>query len=455
MGPRRRERRQLARLFVPIFLGQLFETLILAVDTAMAGACGEDDLAGVGLGVAIYMPCFMICLGLASAIQPIIAQLHGGGRGPEIPSRMQLSTLLVIGCSLLLIPAVNAALLLVPFSDGEEAMREVARRFLLGASLGLPAASCYCILRGFCEGQGNPVPTLCFGALTLAANTLLNYALIFGALGLPALGGAGAGLATALALWVGALAFLGYALRARRYQAVRPFTRAYPLRLVEAVDFMRLAVPAALGTFAEASCFFVSTILLTPLGSVMVGAHTVALSVSGLCFLLPLSLSICTTVRVGTAMGSHDFGAALLTLREVAALGVAIYLLPLLVMLTLRDGIIALYGATGEVAEVASTLLLLCCCYMLSDTIQCLGMGALRGFKDTRTISVVTICCFWGVGLPVGHALAYGHLGPGLGAAGYWVGFICGLTIIACCYSLRLAYIFRHRHLPHGMRLSV
>ena len=203
----------------------------------------------------------------------------------------------------------------------------------------------------------------------------------------------------------------------------------------------------------EVTCFSLVAVLLSPFGPITVAAHTIAMNVSGVLFMLPLSVASATTIRVGEAMGAKHWCRSLRCTISAFVIGAVIYVLCFTSLFIWHDNIIGLYTDDIEVAVLASLLVMFCAAYLLPDGFQVLAIGILRGFKDSKTIFIVTIVSYWVVGMPIGYTLSYGLItGEKMGAPGFWIGFICALSTASVLYLIRLLYLYRTRKLPKALQ---
>lgn len=448
------EVKRLFRLFWPLVLGQLAQTSMGVVDTVMAGAAGTVELSGVALGGSFFWPPLLFLIGLTIAISPITAQLRGAGQPEKIAPELHVATVISLSLSV----AVAGLMCLLPrlyglMPDTDPAMISVASGYLYAVAAGIPGFTLFNILRAYWEGLGYTLPTLFFGCVALTLNIPLNYIFIFGKCGAPALGGIGCGVATSLTVYITVVLMLIYIQRSGNFRTCRLFRKTYPVTLSAVSSFLRLGLPLGVSTTIEVSSFALVAFLLSPFGPTMVAAHSIALNLSGLLFICPLSLGSAATIRTGEAMGALHWERARRTAEGTATLGLIIYLISLTAVLLNRKLIISLYTSDPAVSAIAAVLILVCMAYLIADSTQVLSIGILRGFKDSRTIFIVTTVAYWCVGMPVGVVLAFGYVtGEALAALGFWIGFMAALTCAALIYIVRIIRLFKTRRLPALMR---
>ncbi len=202
---------------------------------------------------------------------------------------------------------------------------------------------------------------------------------------------------------------------------------------------MTLGLPVALALFFEVTLFAVVALLVSPLGIVNVAGHQIALNFSSLMFVLPLSLGVATTIRVGYRLGQGSTEQARVAAWTAQGVGISMAALTAIFTVTFRHQIALLYNDNPEVVTLAAQLMLLAAIYQFSDSIQVIGSGILRGYKDTRSIFFITFIAYWLLGLPAGYLLALTDwLVPRMGPAGFWCGFIIGLTSAAVMMLWRI-----------------
>ena len=447
--------RRTFKLFLPIFLGSIATTAMGVVDTVMAGMAGTVQLSVVAIGASLYWPCVLFVMGMTLAIQPTVAQLRGAGRTEEIAAKIHLISVITLITSVI----VGIIMCFLPLcyklmDDIDQEMVRVAQLYLYAVAAGMPAIALFNILRGYWEGLGNTVPTSVFGFIALFLNIPLNWIFIFGHFGMPALGGVGCGVATSITMYICAILMLIYVLKSKTYTKYRIYQHWFALHWPEVKQFLQFALPLALSTTIEVTCFSLVAVLLSPFGPVTVAAHSVAMNVSGVIFMIPLAIASAATIRVGEALGAGHWNRAFRSSMGAYGLAFFFYLFSVLTIIFFHQEIIELYSSDPEVIVLASLLLMFCAVYQFPDSMQVVSIGILRGFKDSKTIFAITVVSYWVIGMPIGYTLAYGYLtGEKMAAQGFWIGFICSLSCAFLLYVVRIIYIYRRRKLPKTFRI--
>jgi MATE family multidrug resistance protein len=439
------EARQLLTLAIPVILAQIAQTAMGFVDTVMAGGYSATDMAAVAIGTSVWLPAILFGHGLLLALTPVIAQLNGSGRRERIARQVRQGFWLAgIVSVLIMVVLWNAGHIIRAMHNIDPALANKAVGYLRALLWGAPGYLFFQVARNQCEGLAKTKPGMVMGFLGLLVNIPVNYLFIYGHLGMPELGGVGCGVATASVYWVMFIAMIAYVKRARSMRDIRNESRFSRPDLAVMKRLVQLGLPVALALFFEVTLFAVVALLVSPLGIVDVAGHQIALNFSSLMFVLPMSLAAAVTIRVGYRLGQGSTLDAQTAARTGLGVGVCMAVLTALFTVSLREHIAMLYNDNPAVVTLAAQLMLLAAVYQISDSIQVIGSGILRGYKDTRSIFFITFTAYWVLGLPSGYVLALTDLVVDrMGPAGFWVGFIIGLTSAAVLMMLRMRYLQR------------
>ncbi|GGU56445.1 multidrug resistance protein PmpM [Pseudomonas laurentiana] len=442
----RAELSTLMRLATPIIIAQLATTAMGFVDAVMAGRVGPRDLAAVALGNSIWIPVFLLMTGILLATTPKVAQRFGAGQhaeiGPLVRQALWLALAVGIGASLLLISA--EPILHLMKVDAE--LIAPCMGYLKGIAFGLPAVALYYVLRCSSDGLGRTRPSMVVGLAGLMLNIPLNYIFIYGHLGLPAMGGVGCGWASGIVMWFMAVCMAAWIARAPVYRPTQVFARFDWPQWALIKRLLNIGLPIGIAVFAESSIFAVIALLIGSLGSTVVAGHQIALNVSSLVFMIPYSLGMAVTVRVGQAIGAGEPREARFAAGVGMATALAYACFSASLMLLMREPIASIYTTDNTVIQIASMLIVYSALFQFSDAIQVTAAGALRGYQDTRVTMILTLFAYWGIGLPVGYLLGMTNWqGDASGPSGLWEGLIVGLTCAALMLSVRLVRSARKR----------
>ncbi|WP_038835462.1 MATE family efflux transporter [Yersinia pseudotuberculosis] len=437
------EARSLLALAIPVVIAQLSQTAMGVVDTIMAGSVSATDMAAVAVGTSIWLPAILFGHGLLLALTPTVAQLNGSGRRSQIAHQVRQGFWLALCVSVLIMLVLyNSDHVIKQMDNIDPVLAQKAVGFLHAIMWGVPGYLFFQVLRNQCEGLSKTKPGMVIGFVGLLVNIPINYIFIYGKFGAPALGGVGCGVATASVYWVMFLMMRWYVTRARSQQDIK-LEKGFAAPDWQVMKRLSgLGLPVALALFFEVTLFAVVALLVSPLGIVAVAGHQIALNFSSLMFMLPMSLSIAATIRVGFRLGQGSVEQAQVAAYTSMAVGLLLASVTAVFTIVFREHIALLYNKTPEVVTMASHLMLLAALYQLSDAVQVIGSGVLRGYKDTRSIFFITFTAYWLLGLPSGYLLGLtDYILPAMGPAGFWIGFIIGLTAAAILMVLRIRWL--------------
>ncbi|THG81810.1 MATE family efflux transporter [Pseudomonas sp. A-1] len=447
LSPARRtlhEVKALLALAGPIIIAQLANTAMGFVDTLMAGRVSPRDLAAVALGNSIWIPVLLLMNGILMATTAKVARKVGAGNHALIGPLVRQALWLALGIGLLATLLLFGAEPVLTLMGVEDSLRATAMGYLQAVAVGFPALALYQVLRGFSDGLGSTRPSMVIGILGLLLNIPANYIFIHGKLGLPAMGGVGCGWATALVMWFMLGAMLWWVRWAPVYRSSQLFAHLERPQWPAIRDLLAIGLPIGIAIFAEASIFSVIALLIGSLGASVVAGHQIALNFSSMVFMIPYSLAMAATVRVGQALGRGAPRAARFSAGVAMATALAYACVSASLMLLLREDIARLYTPDAEVLAVAGALLVYSALFQFSDAIQVTAAGALRGYQDTRATMLITLLAYWGIGLPIGYGLGLSDwLGVPSGPQGLWQGLVVGLTCAAVLLGVRLQRIGR------------
>ena len=279
-----------------------------------------------------------------------------------------------------------------------------------------------------------------YGVTGALLNIPLNYVLMFGKLGVPAMGTVGVGYATSIVIWLQFLMLFFYIRSHRHYEPFELMSQLEKPNWGEIWSLLKVGVPIAIAIFVEGSLFVMAALLIGRLGPVPAAAHLIAINFAALVFMIPVGLSSAISIRVGNAVGRGDPAGA----RYAGFIGIMIILaiqtVSAVSMLLFPGAIVRLYTDDAVIAPLAVSLLFYAAVFQYPDGLQMVASGALRGFKDTRMPVVYMVISFWIVGLTLGYHLTFARE---MGPAGMWIGMIAGLSVAAVLLLRRFNHTSR------------
>ena len=433
------EFKQLATLAAPIIITQLSQMGMGVADAIMAGQVGALALAGVTLGGNLYWPVMLFLSGTIMAVTPTVSQLDGAGRRGEAGEVVRQALWIAVTAGIVFTLALSNAEGVYHFVGVDPLAIPLAADYLAAVSTGLVPLLGYFALRYLCEGTSWTLPAMVIGFSAFCLKLPLTYALVFGfePLGIEAVGAVGCGWATAAVVFYQFIAMLVVVSRPRMKSA-RLFARFSLPDPQMIVRLLKLGVPIGLSLFVEVAFFSVITLLVGTLGFAAVASHQIASNVTGVTFMIPLAIGMATTIRVGFNVGARSYDNAKATARVAYNFAFGWGVLSAILLFVFRHQIVALYNDDVSVLPVAASLLLLGGLFQVFDCVQVASIASLRGYKDTRVPTVLTLVAYWAIGLPVGAALCFGWFSEPMGVHGFWWGLIVGLGVAAVVLSYRL-----------------
>lgn len=433
----RYEFKQLLHLGLPVMGTQVAQMGMGITDSIMAGRLSAVDLAGVALGSNILWPSLVVFWGLLMAVAPITSHLQGANRAPEIGVMGRQALWLAGLCSLPVILVITNAQVVLVWLQADPAMVAITTSYLQAIAWGMPGVLGYFALRYLAEGMGYTRPSFIIAASALCLNVPLNYIFMYGEFGLPALGGVGCGVASAILMWFEFLAMLFVVTRRRfqRYGLFSAFSWPRPKKLYQLIV---LGLPIGITTFLEVAVFSIIPLLIARLGVHAVGSHQIAINTGGLAFMLPMALGHAASIRIAFNVGAGILEQARHTLQIALGMAVAIGVISGLAIFVGRELIAALYTKELAVATLAAQLMLFVAAFQIFDCTQAVAIGALRGYKETRFSLMANFIAYWLLGLPIGYYLTYEFNAGQLGVQGFWIGLTLSLILVAAAVTSKL-----------------
>lgn len=440
--PWRAEAFQIFKIALPIVLAQLAQMSFNVVDTIMAGHLNAEALAAVSVGMNLFNPLFIFAIGVFLALNPIVAHLNGRGEtesiGEHLSQGLWLSLFLAVPSFFLLRHTES----LIHLLGIEASVVPTVLAFLHALSWGVFPLFAVLALRFFNEGLFNTRPMMLLNLGAIPLYVLFNDTLMHGKYGFPALGAVGIGYATASVWTLQALVLVTYTARTPRYRSLRIFHEFNWPRRDELFEILRMGIPIAVSLAMEALLFIAVGLLIGRLDVTVIAGHQIALNIASVAFMVPLGLSMAVTARVGYYAGKGSAS----EVRRSGFIGIAMaggFMLVTITLLTLMpETITGFYTDDRAVQHVALQLLVFAAVFQLSDGLQVSGQGALRGLKDTQVPMLTNAIAYWGIGFPISYWLGTVRE---MGAAGFWIGLVAGLTAAALFHNGRFWWLSRRR----------
>ncbi|WP_407177612.1 MATE family efflux transporter [Bradyrhizobium sp. STM 3562] len=428
-----------ARLALPMALTQLGQIAMMTTDLAFIGRISAEAVAAAALAGTVYFVGFTFGMGLMSAVAPLAAQAFGADNPAVVRRslRVGLWAALLLSLPIMVLPLRGERILLALGQAPQTA--QLAQQYLFGLAWGVAPALWFLAIRSFMGAVNRPEPVLWITLAAIPVNAVLVYLLIYGELGLPRLGLFGAGLATTLVNCATFLAALWFATRRRPFSDYHVLARLWHFDWPLMRQLIVIGAPISMAFLMEYGLFSAAALLMGLISTTALAAHQIALQVAAILFMIPFGISMAATVRVGHAVGRDD-GPGIRRAGLVAMLlGMVIAALLTLTVVAARFEIARFF--LGEAAdnadatiELAANLLLIGASFFITDAIQSIAVGSLRGLKDTRVPLLFACIGYWLIGFSLRYVLGF-H--AGLGAIGVWIGLSIGTAVYAALLVLR------------------
>lgn len=438
------ELKHLLQLMLPILITQFAQAGFGLIDTIMAGQLSAEDLASIAVAVGLWMPVMLLCTGIMFATSPLVAAAMGAKKHKDIAHISHQALWIALLLGLLGMLALQLMPLFFEPLKIPENLHHKAGTFLHAIAFGMPAVTMYTVLRCYTEALGRAKVVTAISLLALPLLIPFNYVFMHGLFGLPEMGSAGCGVANAILQWLMLFALAAYVYRGKAFTETRLFQKFEKIDPILFRRILGLGVPIGLAFFFEISIFSTAALVISPLGDIVIAAHQIAMSITSQLFMIPLSLALALTIRVGQHFGAGNFDA----MRKVQKLGFMVAtVVACCTMIFLwfgRGWLIQLYNDDPAVLHVAYGLVIYALAYQLVDAWQVIAGGCLRGMQDTKSPMWISFISYWIIALPIGIYLTrYANAS----AKGVWIGLIIGLSI--ACVLLLIRLIANNRHFKH------
>jgi MATE family multidrug resistance protein len=424
--------RALLALALPVVGVQVGLMLMGVVDTIMVGRLSAVALAGVALGNLYFFACSIFGMGALFALDPVVAQAVGAGDREGIARGVQrghvLALLLAVPSTLLLLFAEPA---LAALGQPAEVV-PLAGAYARWCAPGVLPFYLFVVQRQSLQALRHMQPILLTIAFANVLNVLLDWMFIYGRLGAPAMGVAGAAIATSIGRWALPLVLLLLSWRDLEPAIVPP--RREALEAAPLWRTLRIGAPIGLQMMLEYAAFGAVALLMGRIGTTAVAAHQVAINLASLTFMVPLGVGQAGAVLVGHAIGARDQASALGASRAAVAFGVGFMAFTAVAFLLLPGPLARLYTSDAATVELAAALLPVAGVFQLFDGTQAVTSGLLRGAGDTRIPMLTNLGGYWLFGLPLSLLLGFR---TSLGAVGLWWGLAAALGLVATVLALR------------------
>ncbi len=424
----------LLKLAWPLFIANLAVVGNGTIDAVMAGRLSAEDMAGVAVGSSIYVTIYISFMAVVQALSPIAGHHYGAQRwraiGEELQQALWLSATLLAPA----LPIVLATGFWTGIASVDGRVAEITTTYLVAAACGLPAGLATRVFVALNAAVSRPAATMVINLTVLGLKAPLNALFMYGWGPIEPMGGAGAGVSSAVLAWVAiALNLLIWNVDPfyRRFRA----TRWSGPRWSSQRELLKLGLPIGLSTLFEVTSFTFMSVLIARLGAVSVAGHQIVANLAAILFMVPLSLGVATSVLVAQSLGGGSPRTARRAALRGLRLATAVGLTAAALLWTLRAPVIGAYTHDAAVESMALTLIGWVVVFHVFDAMQGMGTFILRGYRQTFWPMVIYGVALWVMGLGGGYwiALSATPLGPPRGAVGFWQAatFALGIAAVA------------------------
>jgi MATE family multidrug resistance protein len=427
-------------LAYPVMLSNLGHVTMGVCDNVMVGHLGASALAGAGLALVAFNVLMLFGIGVSYAITPLVATANGEGNDHGVIETLRHGLAINIITSLFLAVIVFLAKNILYHIGQPAEVVEHAIPYLSIITVSIIPMLIFQTFKQFAEGLSNTRLAMIVIILTNIINIALNYVLIFGHAGFPALGLNGAGWATLVSRIIMAGSIMMYIYYSSAFTKYRPaFSWGnYSKKLFN--KMLHIGIPSGAQFIFEVAAFDFSLVMMGWLGTTTQAAHQITINMATVTYMTTAGLAAAATVRVSYFLGNKDLKN--LKLAAYSMLGMAIALMGIcaVVFITGRHVLPQFYIEDSDVTRMASTLLIIAGLFQISDGAQVVCVSALRGLQDVKIPSLLIFICYWIISLPLGYALAFNME---MGAIGIWLGLLIGLTLTAVAMFTRFTILVR------------
>ena len=429
------------KLAYPVMIGQLGIIMMGVVDSMMVGKLGPVQLAAASLGNSLIFLILIIGIGSSSVITPLIAILIGAKRYSECGVYFRQSLLVNTVLAVIMIGVIFIGINFLGYLNQPPEVIEYTIVYMGIVGLSAFPLMIYQTYKHFIEGFSIMKPAMIISLLANIVNAFANWILIFGKLGFPELGLAGAAWATFISRIFMAAAMMFYVMRNSDFKKydVNFHFKGINIPLIKKI--LSLGLPSGFQYFFEVGAFSFAVIMIGWIGANELAAHQIAINLASISFMVVLGISQASSIRVGNALGEQNITEIRKAGFTAIALGAGVMGSAGIIFIVLNKFLPTLYIEDQIVIDIASRLIIIAALFQLSDGIQAVGIGVLRGLTDIKGPTIITFTAYWVISLPIAYLLAFNM---NFGVEGVWIGLLIGLTASAIMLTTRFNYKSRH-----------
>lgn len=423
-------------LALPIIIGQLGQVLMGVVDMVMVGKVSKEAVSAVGVSNAVFFLLVIFGIGASTAIPALVSIALAKKDLKTTSGLLKGSFVVAIGFGLIIQVLILFARDQFHWMKQALDVEILAQSYLYIISFSVVPMLLFLCLKQFADGLSQTLPAMIITLAAVLLNVILNWIFIYGNLGAPKLGLDGAGIATLITRISMFLAIWLYIYKSKK---IKPYIVELSDKTIIAVkQILQIGVPSGVQYFFEVAAFAVAAIIAGWIGINESASHQIAINLASITYMVATGISAAGAIRVGAAYGAKDYSLVVKAGTTALIMAVVFMFVCGIGFMTFRFALAELYVNTKEVIEITAGLLIIAALFQISDGIQCIALGLLRGLTDVKIPMFITLGAYWIVGMPLGYVLGFY---TSLSVVGIWIGLSVGLTLSAVALTYRFYYL--------------
>ncbi|MBC6367515.1 MATE family efflux transporter [Algoriphagus sp. AK58] len=424
-----------ANLGWPIVLSNLTQISLPIIDGVMVGSIHSNQLAAASLVINLISIPVLLCMGLTMAISPLVSASLGKS-DYKSPLEILVNGMFIGGIFSLLLALIFHFGKEVVFHLGQDLeVARIAQDYLVIIAWRLVPFALFSSISRFAQGLGHTRVVMTLNLITIPLNILLNYILIFGHWGMPALELKGAGYGTLLTQLIALILFIVMILRSDRFGDYRnDLSQTFRIKLSRIKEIIKIGVPVGIQLSLESGAFAFSGLMAGWLGVQQQAAHQIGIYISSLTYVVSIGICTAGSIRVAFFFGKKDWDSVFAIGRSTVFLALIFGLIFSVLLIAGYVNIPFLFTKDWDVIQFAKIVLLMTALFQLSDALQATSAGILRGIQDVKIPTYLSLIAYWVIGIPAGYLFAFTM---GWGISGLWTGLILGLSFNALLLTIR------------------
>lgn len=431
------------KIAYPIVIGNLVQMLLGVIDSAMVGSINANQLAAASLVNSVLAVPMVFGFGLSMAVGPLVASAVGEGKVNK-PLEIMFNGFIISGILAFIFAIIMHWYSGIVYHLGQDPIvAKLGEPYLILMAWSMVPFILFMVVKQFSEGLEYTRLPMIISLIALPLNFIVNYIFIFGVWGAPRMELTGAGIGTLVSRIFILIALIWCIFRHKNYARFRTnVSHQLRYKYKEVREMIRIGIPSGLQYGMETGAFALSGIMVGWIGAEQQAAHQIALSLAGLTFMVSLGLSAAGSVRVGQTFGRKDWHTSFIIGRNILFMGIVYGTIMAIFFIVFRDDLPYIFNQEKDVIYYASLLLILAAIFQISDSVQAISVGLLRGIQDVNIPTIIVGIAYWGIGLPSGYYFAFYR---GMESRGIWLGFVVGLSASAILLVTRFILITRRR----------